>query len=72
MYTHMLCKQTQYYFPYFKMGKTGPKKKKNSVQSHPEGHVCFCYIQKAPEVFAKVFGENIFVYLYIYIFTNTS
>lgn len=30
----------------------------NFVQSHPEVHVYFFYIQKAPESFAKVLGEK--------------
>lgn len=29
------------------------------VQSHPEGHVCFFYIQKTPESFAEALGQDI-------------
>lgn len=51
------------------MGKT---EKKLIVQSHPGGHGYFCYIQKAPEIFANVLGEDsLSPYLYLYIYKYT-
>lgn len=37
----------------------------NFVQSNPECHIYFSYIQKAPESFTKDLGENIYIYVYI-------